>query len=182
MLIQGVPWGAAFVFTVPLVTKGGSDYLANPTLAAGDAKCSKDNGAYANLGTLPSVDPASGHGVKVTVAAAEMEAGEIVVKLIDQTVPKEWEDQMVVIHTETKQGHASFTVVADGANSATAFEIDSTAGDDVHNFRLIKFNTGALAGQVRKVTDFDDASNFVTVNDAFTAAPSAGDKGVLINK
>jgi hypothetical protein len=39
MLIHEAPWGAAFTLQgVPLVTRSGSDYKTNPTLAAGDVK------------------------------------------------------------------------------------------------------------------------------------------------
>lgn len=183
MLIHEAPWGAAFsLWGVPLVTKGGSDYLANPTLASGDVKVSKDGGAFANLTTLPDAHPASGKSIRVQLSATEMECTFAVIDFIDQTSPKEWEDQRVIVTTELLRGLTAFTVVTDGSNSATSFEIDSTLGDDVHNFRLVKFNTGALAGQVRKATDFVDSTNFITVGDAFTTTPSAGDKGVLINK
>lgn len=183
MLIHEAPWGAAFsLWGVPLVTKGGSDYLANPTLASGDVKISKDGGAFANLATLPDAHPASGKSVRVQLSAAELECTFAVIDFIDQTAPKEWEDQRLVVMTELARGAIAFTVVSDGANTATTFDTGLTGADDVYNDRLLVFTTGALAGQVRKVTDFVASTDFITVGTAFTATPSAGDKGVLINR
>lgn len=183
MLIHEVPWGAAFTIQgVPLVTKGASDYLANPTLAAGDVKLSKDGGAFTNLGTLPDAEPNSGKAIRVILADTETECTFGVIDFIDQTSPKEWEDQRVIFMTELARGAIAGTVVADGSNTATTFDIGSTAADDVFNDRLLVFTTGTLAGQIRKVTDFIAATDFIVVGTAFTAAPSAGDKFVLINR
>lgn len=74
-------------------------YKANPTLAAGDAQVSIDGGAFANLGTLPAVAPAAGVGVRVVLSAAEMTGDNILVKLIDQTNPKEWADYAFTVQT-----------------------------------------------------------------------------------
>lgn len=65
---------------------------ANPTIASGDWKVSKDGGALANLGTLPAVTPASSVWVKVTLSATEMDADSVAFQGIDQTAPKEWAD------------------------------------------------------------------------------------------
>jgi hypothetical protein len=73
-----------------LATPG--SFKANPTLASGDVKISKDGGAFANLATLPSVEPASGRSVKVTLSSTEMNADNVFVQFIDQTDPKEWAD------------------------------------------------------------------------------------------
>lgn len=67
-------------------------YKANPTIAAGDFQVSKDGGAFANLNTLPTVTPASGVAVKITLSATEMNADNVFVQCIDQTATKEWAD------------------------------------------------------------------------------------------
>ena len=89
---------------IPLITKGAMDYKANPTLAAGDVKVSKDGGASANLTTLPATSPTGETLVRVSLSATEMQAKMIVVTFIDQTNPKEWEDQRLIIYTH---GNAS---------------------------------------------------------------------------
>lgn len=89
---------------IPLITKGAMDYKANPTLAAGDVKVSKDGGASANITTLPLTAPIGETLVRVSLSAIEMQAKMIVVTFIDQTSPKEWEDQRLIIYTH---GNAS---------------------------------------------------------------------------
>ncbi len=76
---------------------------ANPTLAAGDAKVSIDGGAFANLATLPTVTPAAGRAVKVSLSIAEMTGDNIVVQLVDQTDPPEWADVTFTIPTAARQ-------------------------------------------------------------------------------
>lgn len=72
---------------------------ANPTIAAGDFQISKDGGAFANLATLPTVTPASGRAVKITLSAAEMNADNVFIQCVDQTSPKEWADNCINIVT-----------------------------------------------------------------------------------
>jgi hypothetical protein len=74
-------------------------FKSSATLAAGDAKISKDNGALANLATLPVVSPAAGKVVKVVLSATEMTADKVTVILSDQTVPPEWSDYSITILT-----------------------------------------------------------------------------------
>lgn len=74
-------------------------FKANPTLASGDVKISKDDGAFANLATLPSVAPASGVAVKFALTGTEMTADKVVITFIDQTSPKEWGDLVITILT-----------------------------------------------------------------------------------
>lgn len=75
------------------------NFKVNPTIAAGDFKVSKDGGAFANLSTLPSVEPASGAAVKITLSNTEMNADNVIIQGIDQTSPKEWSDWGLSIPT-----------------------------------------------------------------------------------
>lgn len=74
-------------------------FKANPTIAAGDFKVSKDGGALANLTTLPSVAPAGSVWVTIALSATEMTADIVSVQAIDQTSPKEWADLAFSIPT-----------------------------------------------------------------------------------
>ncbi len=95
--------------TAFIIYVGLQDYLtsgklkANPTLAAGDAKVSIDGGAFANLTTLPTVTPAAGKGVKISLSAAEMNGDNITIVLSDQTSPPEWCDVILNIQTTASQ-------------------------------------------------------------------------------
>lgn len=74
-------------------------FRANPTIAAGDFKVDIDGGGLTNLTTLPSVSPAAGVAVLISLSAAEMTGGVITVVGIDQTSPKEWADFFLSIPT-----------------------------------------------------------------------------------
>lgn len=92
--------GEDFIFYVTLedVANPGSIKL-NPTIASGDFKVSKDDGALANLTTLPTVSPAASGWVKISLSVSEMTADNVKVQWIDQTSPKEWADGSVCIVT-----------------------------------------------------------------------------------
>jgi hypothetical protein len=75
------------------------NFKVNPTIAAGDFKITKDGGATANLTTLPSVAPAGGIFVTVSVSATETTADVYSISWVDQTAPKEWADNMITIIT-----------------------------------------------------------------------------------
>jgi len=75
------------------------NFKSNPTLAAGDFKISKDEGAFANLTNLPAVTPASGVQVIVKLTSTEMTADKVLVVWQDQTTPKEWADNALGILT-----------------------------------------------------------------------------------
>lgn len=75
------------------------NFKSNPTIAAGDFKVTTDAAGLGNLGTLPSVSPASTVLVLITLSASEMNGDVITVVGIDQTSPKEWSDFVLSIPT-----------------------------------------------------------------------------------
>jgi hypothetical protein len=92
--------GQAFSFDVGL-----EDYLnpgvlkASPTIASGDFKVSKDNGALNNLTTLPTNTPAASKMVQIDLSATEMTADKVTIICSDQTAPPEWSDLVLTINT-----------------------------------------------------------------------------------
>lgn len=76
-----------------------ASFKINPTLASGDCKISKNNGALADLNTLPSVAPSGSACVMVTVSATEANTDGVTLLFVDQTTPKEWADFMLFIPT-----------------------------------------------------------------------------------
>ena len=75
------------------------------------------------------------------------------------------------------------TVVADTGNTASTFKTDLTeATNDWWKDVFVMFiDNAALDGQVKKVTAFDQATDFITT-DAFTTVPTAGNKFIIINQ
>ena len=146
--------------------------ITNPTLASGDWKISKDGGAFANLATLPDVEPDGTNQVRIQLSESELDAEWIVILGIDQTGTKEWRDVIITI----KVIGATVKVVTDGSNAAGTFKISrfglGTEAGDMLKPAYLKVLTGALAGQVQKVTAYNATTDFVTVSPAFTGTPA----------
>jgi len=95
--------GVAWIGYVGLVSQANTKLLqVNPPLAAGDVKVSIDGGAAANLATLPTVTPAGGTRVKVSLSAAEMTGDNISVVFSD-AAGAEWCDLFLNLQTSARQ-------------------------------------------------------------------------------
>jgi len=87
-------YGQTYMFTRGLYdAAGGGRFRVNPTIAVGDFKIAQDNGALANLTTLPVVTPAGSALVLVTLTAAEMTASRVTILAVDQA-GNEWTEMM----------------------------------------------------------------------------------------
>jgi len=74
------------------------------------------------------------------------------------------------------------SVVTDAGNSASSFKTDlSSAVDDFWKDALLLISSGALAGQVKRISAYNGTTKFVTVG-AFTSTPADGVTFVLVNK
>lgn len=81
------------------------------------------------------------------------------------------------------EGRPFGLVVADGGNTASTFKTDRTETATDHWLAaFLKFTSGSLIGQVRRVTAYNGTTKFVTFADAFSAAPTASDAFELINE
>lgn len=74
-------------------------FKTSPTIAAGDFQVSKDGGAFANLATLPVVEPAASEIVLLVLSSTEMNADSVVIRCKDQTAPPEWSSRVISIPT-----------------------------------------------------------------------------------
>lgn len=94
--------GVAYIFYVSLPSQANVlVFQSNPTLAAGDVTVSIDGAAAANITTLPTVTPAGGKRVKVSLSAAEMTGDNISVMFSD-VAGAEWCDQQFDIQTSAR--------------------------------------------------------------------------------
>ena len=74
-------------------------------------------------------------------------------------------------------------VATDGGNSTTVFKTTlSSAVDNFWNGAYLKITSGALLGQVRKISDYDGTNKIVTVDTAFTAIPADDVTFSLVNE
>lgn len=136
---------------------------ANPTLAAGDVKVSTDGGAFANLGTLPTVTPAAGKAVKMTLSTTEMNGDNILVVFSDQTSPAEWLDIVISIQTSARQiDDLAFPTVSgrgldvsaggeaglDWANIGSPTTAQGLTGTTIATSQVVASVTGNVGGNV----------------------------------
>lgn len=91
------------IFPVSLTSVAApTTHQSNPTLSAGDVKVSKDFGALANITTLPTVTPAGGKVVKVTLSSTEMDADNVILVFSD-AAGAEWYDLTLGIQPSARQ-------------------------------------------------------------------------------
>lgn len=117
--------GAAYSFGAGLFARSNNQLKANPTLASGDFKISKDGGAFANLATLPSVEPASGTRITIALSSGEMGADEVVITAVDGA-GDEWHDAMWVLHT-VGNDYDDLSVLDEADLAGIAAEVDTEA-------------------------------------------------------
>lgn len=136
-------WGVSKTFDLPLITYGATDFVAGVTLATGDVKISKDNGAFVNIATLPTIN---GAWIEVTLSATEMEADRIKVQIIDQTATKVFEDTGAILNTvleatvakestlsthETNRATMETTLVAEHDTTQTSVNLVQNSVDNI---------------------------------------------------
>lgn len=178
--------GVEYVFYVSLVSQADTKLLkANPTLASGDVKISKDGGTEANLNTLPTITPASGKHVKVTVSATEMTADNISIVFSD-AAGAEWCDLEINIQTATRAledlawpetAGRSIRVESDGMVHADLKEWLGSAPSALQSGRVDSY-VGAMADGVMAAAKFA-AGAFDAVWSVTTRILTAGTNIVL---
>lgn len=144
------------------------------TFSTGESQLSKDGAAFANTTNLPAEIGSTGR-YSLALTATEMAADNVHIKVEHVDI----DPVDLIIGTG---GQPSALVVTDGGNTATTFKTDLTeAVTDYWKDALILFTSGALNGQVKKITTYNGTTKFVTVNAAFTGTPSGSDRFVLVN-
>jgi hypothetical protein len=135
-----------YIFYVSLVQQADTKLLqGTPTLAAGDVTISKDGGAFANLTTLPTVTPAAGKSVKVTVSATEMTADNVLIVFSD-AAGAQWCDLSINIQTAARQ----IDDLAFPATSGRSMVVDAAGLVDANTVKVGPTGTGTAqtAGDV----------------------------------
>jgi len=108
--------GSTFTWGIGLFSQADVRLLqANPTIAAGDFQRSINGGAFANLDNLPTVTPAGGTRVEITLSVAETAAagvsGKIWIRWID-AAGAEWCDSWICFPVyATDSGSLASTIV-----------------------------------------------------------------------
>jgi hypothetical protein len=171
-----IPWGTATTFRAPIVKAGSTDYAltADWTPAAGDVKISKDGGAFANIATLPTF--VSGNAaLNWTLSAAETEATEVVIQVIDSAT-KAVQDQFFRLQT-TKAGALQVGVPqAVQSIGDTAITLDATAAaqTDFYKGSVVTIISGDGANQARIITAYNGSTKVATIDRGWDVALTTG--------
>lgn len=123
--------GTAYRFTLSLFARSDNQIKTAPTLAAGDVKVSKDNGATANITTLPSEAPASSGILQVDLSATEMTA-DLVTVIFRDAAGAEWNDVAVHIATGVRQ----MADLAYPATSGRSMVVDASGLVDANTVKV----------------------------------------------
>ena len=111
-----------FIFYVSLTSQSNPlTFQANPTLAAGDVQIVIDDGAPANLGTLPVVDGDFTKRVKVTLSQAETNGDNITI-IFSDAAGAEWCDLTINIPTSAQTLDEIGTIMNDIGTDVVAIE------------------------------------------------------------
>lgn len=173
--------GLEYIFYVSLIDQANTKlFKASPTLAAGDVKVSTDGAAEANITTLPTVTPAAGKHVKVTLSATEMNGSNISIVFSD-AAGDEWCDLQVDI-----QPNAAIAggVCTTGGNTtlvvSSSFSIAPGGVPDTLNGRILIFDANTTTAALRGSGSTIDACSTdspprFTLHDALKASPASGD-------
>ena len=155
-VIKDNPAGA--VFYVSLLSQANTlVFQSNPTISSGDVQISIDGGALANLGTLPTVVPASSKLVKVTLAQAETNGDNLAI--VFSSAGSQWCDLMVNIQTTANNFDTLPVVSADALldrNMATGTDSGSATVRTVRQalrFLRNKWDVSGTTLSVYKETD-----------------------------
>lgn len=142
------------------------------TLLTTDVWLSKNGGAFAHPGSAP-VEIGSTGRYALALTAAETDCDWLHIY-----IEKSGMQPQDVLGSMSEQPSAA---VVTGTSAGTFITNLSNAVDDFWKDVLVVFTTGALAGQVKKVSAYNGTTKALTFSSPFTAAPSAGDLFLIVN-
>ena len=170
----GVLLTGGTVLRIPILVAGSADQAGSGdwTPAAGDVKVSKDGGAEANIGTLPTATNNAWHFI---LSATELQAKQVTIRVVDSAT-KAVDDQFIIVET---YGHASamhpvdpedvvrmaMTALPNAAADAAGGLVISDAGGLDIDAKLANTNEVTPA-RMATLTDWIDGGRLDLIRDA----------------
>ena len=153
-----------FTFYVSLISQADTKlFQANPTLAGGDVQRAIDDGAPANLGTLPVVDADFTRRVKVVLSQAETNGDNITI-IFSDAAGAEWCDLTINIQTSAQTLDEMDVNIDDIKTDTNELQTDWVDGGRLDQLiDAIKAITDALpdAGALTTIqTDLDNPNQY----------------------
>ena len=144
--------GSAYSFDIALADAASpADFLANPTIAAGDFKISKDGGTFINLASLPSVVPSGSIQVRIDLSSAEMNADRISVQGID-VAGAQWQDIFIFLDVPTDTAESLAVTIGTGFDASGRVDVGEWLGNAVSH------GTGGPDVNVNAISDSANAA------------------------
>jgi len=169
---------AAFVFYISLEDKANPGlFKASPTLAAGDVLVSTDDGAPANIATLPVVDADFTKRIKVSLSAGEMN-GDNVSVIFSDAAGAEWYDLVVNIQTTARQ--IDDLLAPTTAGRTLDVSVGGEAGIDWSNVGSPTSTVGLSGTTIKSSTDTETAIGDVPTAAEIVAAIDADPPAVNV--
>lgn len=172
--------GFQYIFYVSLIDQGNPNvFKANPTLAAGDVKVSIDGAAEANITTLPTVTPAAGKHVKVTLSAAEM-TGDNISVIFSDGAGAEWCDLQIPIQPNAAIAGGICTTGGSSTSVVCSSFSSPPGASNQRNGRVLIFDLNTTSQSLRgaaSTINGETNANPPTFSllDALPVTPSTGD-------
>jgi hypothetical protein len=120
-------YGQAYRMSVGLIELATGTFMLSPPLATGDFRISKDFGAFADLGTLPTVTPANSGQVQVSLSATEMTAAHLLIVARDPDGI--WQEVLVEMHTTQMVGSDGGVRISSDPQPVLGVNVLELAGD-----------------------------------------------------
>lgn len=177
MQVHKRPFGVAAIVDWGVVEVDGVDLRVDWVPATGDVKVRKDNGAEANVATLPADE---GQTYSQALSAAELEAWRTVLVAVDSAT-KVFLDTVIIIDT-VPDGAISYGVFA-ASSTVSALKLGASApatGDLVADQCYIVILNGAAKNETAVCNGWDGTDFTPEVN--LANAPASGDFWVIYPK
>lgn len=161
---------SGYTFYVSLVSQANTKIMqASPTLAAGDVKIAIDDGAPANLGTLPVVDADYTKRVKVVLSQAETNGDNLTI-IFSDAAGAEWCDLTLNIQTVPRR----FDDLAFPATSGRSMVVDAAGLVDANMVKAGPTGTGTAQTAGDIIGDTNDIQTKIGTPVSSLAADIAG--------
>lgn len=173
-LLQSIPIASRRETLFRLSTAGGSG-VTGQTFSGSEIQVCKA-GATSLVDFAGSVAEIGNGLYKYTFTTGEIDTPGILTVRINKS-------GAIVVEYPEEVLQAVFGTAATGTLTTTAFSSSRTEANNVWRDALVRFETGALAGQVKKIGSFSNTGGIFTLASglAFTAAPSNGDVFRVLN-
>jgi len=126
-------YNTATTIYFPLIEFGGTDLYTGAVFADGDVTFSEDGATFGNTTDTQPAQLATTSGIyELDIAASELVSLQTVIKVVDQTGPKVWEDQTILISTygdASGQFTFDFNAAFNDTYQAKIWLLDETSND-----------------------------------------------------